>query len=212
MTDVKIDGYRWRDAELNASHGYLLPALMAALRRIRDSNPSENRIFDIGCGNGSVDHALTSDGWDVTGVDSSYEGIAEANKKYPEIKLYPGSAYDDLASTYGQFPIVISLEVVEHLYSPRDFAQNLFKLVVDGGYIILSTPYHGYLKNLALAITGKFDTHFTALWDHGHIKFWSIKTLTNLLHEAGFVEIHFVRVGRISPFAKSMIAVARKPL
>ncbi|MFN3682011.1 MAG: hypothetical protein ACK4VP_08235, partial [Nitrospira sp.] len=77
-----------------------------------------------------------------------------------------------------------------------------------GGVAIVSTPYHGYWKNLALALSGKMDAHFTALWDHGHIKFWSIRTLRQLLQEAGFSEIRFLRVGRIPPLAKSMIAVA----
>jgi len=55
------------------------------------------------------------------------------------------------------------------------------------------------------------DKHFTALWDHGHIKFWSINTLTELLTEVGFVDIKFRRVGRIPSIAKSMIAIAKKP-
>lgn len=62
-----------------------------------------------------------------------------------------------------------------------------------------------------MATTGTLDAHFTALWDHGHIKFWSRATLRALLQEAGFVDIRFERVGRIPPLAKSMIAVARKP-
>jgi len=62
-----------------------------------------------------------------------------------------------------------------------------------------------------MALTGKMDSHFTALWDHGHIKFWSIKTLTTLLTEAGFIDIHFERVGRVPLLAKSMIAIVRKP-
>lgn len=62
-----------------------------------------------------------------------------------------------------------------------------------------------------MALTGKMDAHFTALWDHGHIKFWSMRTLSELLREAGFVDIRFERVGRVPALAKSMIAVARKP-
>ena len=56
------------------------------------------------------------------------------------------------------------------------------------------------------------DRHFTALSDHGHIKFRSIPTLTTFLTEAGFWDIRFLRVGRIPALAKSMIAVAEKPL
>ena len=148
----------------------------------------------------------------MTGVDPSVEGIVEGRRAYPDLQLEEGSAYDDLAAKYGCFPVVLSLEVVEHVYAPKDYARTLFDLVEPGGTAIVSTPYHGYLKNLALAATGKMDRHYTALWDHGHIKFWSIPTLTTLLTEAGFQTIRFHRVGRIPALAKSMIAVAEKPL
>jgi 2-polyprenyl-6-hydroxyphenyl methylase/3-demethylubiquinone-9 3-methyltransferase len=112
---------------------------------------------------------------------------------------------------FGTFPAVISLEVVEHVYAPRDYARQLFELVQPGGLAVISTPYHGYIKNVALAVSGKLDNHFTALWDHGHIKFWSMRTLGQLLVEAGFTRTKFFRVGRFAPLAKSMIAVAHKP-
>ena len=144
-------------------------------------------------------------------MDPSSEGISIAARTYPNLQLKEGSAYDDLVSIYGRFPVILSLEVVEHVYAPREYARTLFDLVEPGGTAIISTPYHGYLKNLAIALTGKMDTHFTALWDHGHIKFWSIQTLSVLLKEAGFGDIRFVRVGRIPPLAKSMIAIACKP-
>lgn len=101
--------------------------------------------------------------------------------------------------------------MVEHVYAPRDYAKTLFDLVEPGGMALVSTPYHGYWKNLALALGGKMDSHFTALWDHGHIKFWSVHTLGELLRDAGFEEPRFLRVGRMPPLAKSMIAIARKP-
>lgn len=62
-----------------------------------------------------------------------------------------------------------SLEVVELLYFPRKFASEVYNLLTLGDIAILSTPYHGYLKNLVLALTGKMDAHVTALWDYGHI-------------------------------------------
>jgi 2-polyprenyl-6-hydroxyphenyl methylase/3-demethylubiquinone-9 3-methyltransferase len=152
------------------------------------------------------------DGWEVSGVDPSSEGIAQAKASHPHLRLDTASAYDDLAAQYGRFPVVISLEVVEHVYAPRDYARCLFDLVEPGGTAFVSTPYHGYLKNLALAVAGKMDAHFTALWDHGHIKFWSVPTLTVLLHEVGFRDIRFLRVGRIPSLAKSMIAIAHRPV
>jgi len=203
----EIAGYRYPDAAKNCSHAYLMPAVHTELAALDTQN---KRCFDLGCGNGSVGAELAALGWDITGVDPSVEGIKEAQQHHPDLKLFTGSAYDDLAGEYGRFQVVISLEVVEHVFSPRDYAATLFDLVEPGGTAIVSTPYHGYAKNLALAVTGKMDAHFTALWDFGHIKFWSIKTLTELLEEAGFDEIRFHRVGRIPMLAKSMIGVARK--
>lgn len=206
-----ISGYRWDDADLTHAHGFLLPALLEEMQRFNTGLKGDRRLFELGCGNGSVANVLSHKGWDVTGVDPSVEGIAQAARQYPNLKLFEGSAYDDLAGCYGQFPVVMSLEVVEHVYFPRQYAATLFSLLKPGGVAIVSTPYHGYWKNLALALTGKMDAHFTALWDHGHIKFWSIKTLGQLLREAGFVDIRFRRVGRVPIIAKSMLAIARKP-
>lgn len=201
-------GYRYDDGKLNASHDYLLPTVKEVLAQLS----SCRRVFEVGCGNGSVANVMSKFGFEVTGVDASEEGIAQAHQSYPDISLHLGSAYDDLGSRYGQFPIVVSLEVIEHMYFPRRFGKTIYELVKPGGVAIISTPFHGYWKNVVLSLTGKMDAHFTALWDYGHIKFWSIKTLRVLLQETGFQDITFIRVGRIPILAKSLLAIARKPI
>lgn len=210
MSQTDISGFVWDSAKCTSAHGYILPTLLKELKSIRETNKAV-RIFELGCGNGSIANELSQEGYQIVGVDPSLEGISQAKNHFPLLKLEVGSAYDDLASQYGQFPLVTSLEVVEHVYAPRQYIATLFSLVEPGGYAFISTPFHGYWKNLALALLGKTDAHYTALWDHGHIKFWSIRTLTFLLQEAGFVDISFKRVGRIPPLAKSMIAIARRP-
>ncbi len=207
-----ISGYRYHDQRQSCAHGYLLPAVRSELAGFFGRRGNDDmRIFDLGCGNGSVAALLAGEGYEVSGVDPSTDGIAQARAAYPHLRLETGSAYEDLVGRFGRFPAVISLEVVEHVYAPRDFAHTLFDLVEPGGIALVSTPYHGYWKNLALALTDKFDNHFTALWDHGHIKFWSRRTLRLLLQEAGFQVQCFLRVGRVPILAKSMIAIARKP-
>ncbi|MDQ0394768.1 class I SAM-dependent methyltransferase [Labrys monachus] len=208
MQSRKEYGYN-SSGELGHHHDYLLPSLLRAVKDEGQGRPT--RIFDLGCGNGSVAGVLVSKGHQVVGVDPSESGIAAAAGRRSEgLRLEVGSAYDPLAEKFGTFPIVISLEVVEHVYSPREFAKSLFDLVQENGLAVVSTPYHGYLKNLVLALTGAMDRHFTALWDHGHIKFWSPRTLSALLLEAGFKSVEIQRVGRVPPLAKSMIALARK--
>jgi 2-polyprenyl-3-methyl-5-hydroxy-6-metoxy-1,4-benzoquinol methylase len=192
------------------TQAYLFGTVTDALNDIRWSN-GPKRVFDLGCGNGANAALLATRGYTVTGVDSSEQGVRIANASHPDLRIETGSAYDDLAGRYGQFPALISLEVVEHVFYPRTYARCVFDLLEPGGTAIISTPYNGYRKNLTMAVTGKLDGHFTALWDFGHIKFWSIRTLTTLLEGAGLRVDRFVRVGRLPILAKSMIAIARRP-
>jgi 2-polyprenyl-3-methyl-5-hydroxy-6-metoxy-1,4-benzoquinol methylase len=167
--------------------------------------PHGARVIDIGCGNGALVNELRSQGRDALGVDTS-----ESGARMGGAHCYVGSAYDDLVSRFGRFDVVVSLEVIEHLYDPRRFVRVARDLLRPDGLLIVSTPFHGYWKNLALALSGRLDDHFTALWDGGHIKFWSERTLSRLLTDEGFAVPRFVRAGRFGPFAKSMIAVTTR--
>jgi len=209
-TTEDISGYHFRDAKTPHTHRYLMPCV---LRGLSDApfGSGKKRVFDLGCGNGSTAHFLEAQGYSVTGVDPSETGIQHAQDAYPDLDLHHGSGYDPLAEQFGRFPALISLEVIEHVYAPRKIAHTAFDLLEPGGVVLFSTPYHGYLKNLLIALTGSYDQHHNPLWDHGHIKFWSIDTLGTLLREAGFLAPTFERVGRIPPLAKSLVAIARKP-
>ena len=204
--ESNTNNYQYQNPDLGWAHSYLLPVINDILADVKAKN-----VFELGCGNGSVANWLHQKKIDIVGIDNSQTGIDQANKTFPKIRLEEGSAYEDLSKRFGRFPVVLSLEVVEHLYFPKLFAKNVFDLLEPGGVAVISTPFHGYWKNLALALTGKLDSHFTALWDGGHIKFWSENTMRELLSEAGFFDITFRRAGRVPVLAKSMIAIARKP-
>jgi 2-polyprenyl-6-hydroxyphenyl methylase/3-demethylubiquinone-9 3-methyltransferase len=60
-----------------------MPTLRSELRALNRGDA--RRLFDLGCSNGSVAAALAQDGWHVTGVDPSREGIAVANDAHPEL-------------------------------------------------------------------------------------------------------------------------------
>jgi 2-polyprenyl-3-methyl-5-hydroxy-6-metoxy-1,4-benzoquinol methylase len=200
--------YEYSDATPRYSSGYLWSALQKEIHN--RSWPSSKRAFDLGCGNGATGNMLSKLGFDVSGVDISESGIAQAKKNFPHIRCEVGSAYDDLASTYGTFDLVVSLDVIAHCVDSRTFVKTFLSLIRPGGIGFLATPYHGYFKNLALAITGSMDHHFTTLYDGAVVKFFSIDTLGQLLREAGAKHVRFIRIGRIPPLAKSMAAIVER--
>jgi 2-polyprenyl-6-hydroxyphenyl methylase/3-demethylubiquinone-9 3-methyltransferase len=200
--------YAYSDEGPTWSNAYLWPPVLRELRRFV---PSPQAVFELGCGNGSAARMLASEGYSVTGVDPSESGIEIAKcHENAHLTFEVGSTADDLAARFGQFPVVISLEVIEHCPSAREFMHSFASLLAPGGVGLISTPYHGYLKNLAVVALGGFDRHFNPLWEGGHLKFFTEATLRELFTETGFARQEFHRIGRIPPLAKSTFAVIRR--
>lgn len=197
--------YGWVEGATDA-HGYLYRTLREML-----AEHTSKRILDIGCGNGVIACRLLAAGFDVYGIDASETGITIASGKYPGrffVQDISSERLPDALSAF-RFDVVISTEVIEHLYAPRSYIKLIKNILPPGGVVIISTPYHGYLKNLVMALSNKLDSHFTVLWDGGHIKFWSKRTLTSLLNEFGFEVAQFRGSGRFPFLWKSMFISAK---
>ncbi len=198
--------YGWQDRNV-ASTGYIFPVLLDMLR-----NDKGKRILDVGCGAGEIACLLIENGFDVMGVDASHTGIERANQRHPGRFFVHNLSCDKLPAELEdqRFDMIISTELIEHLYAPRNFMRLIQKtLEPTRGEVIISTPYHGYLKNIAIAIANGMDQHYGPLWDGGHIKFWSRRTLTRLLDEFGFTVTEFRGAGRLPYLWKSMLVRAK---
>jgi 2-polyprenyl-3-methyl-5-hydroxy-6-metoxy-1,4-benzoquinol methylase len=202
--------FGWADADEDGSHGYLLPVVFEELRRATNGEPC--RIADVGCGNGSVTAKIAMLGHEVIGVDASRDGIEIARDAYPHLRFEAVSLYDenfgDLVRTVD---CVLALEVVEHLFRPAKLFEASYRALKPGGTMIVSTPYHGYLKNLGLSLTNGWDRHFHVDRDGGHIKFFSSRTLSQMARAAGFKNLRWRGAGRVSWLWKSLVMVMEKP-
>jgi 2-polyprenyl-3-methyl-5-hydroxy-6-metoxy-1,4-benzoquinol methylase len=199
--------YHYGSADAPHTEAYLWPRIISLCAEL-----GARRVIDIGCGNGALCRELASRGYEVVGCEPSADGVRLARSSAPEL-VFHQLGVDDDPSVVGSesFDVAIATEVIEHLARPRSLPRFTKQLLRSGGHVIVSTPYHGYLKNLVLALTDKWDAHLNPFWDGGHIKFWSRKTLSQLLNEAGFRVVRFIGAGRLPFLWKSMIMVAQKP-
>jgi 2-polyprenyl-3-methyl-5-hydroxy-6-metoxy-1,4-benzoquinol methylase len=198
--------FEWRAERAgNGESGEKLTRVFVELVKKLDGVQS---ICDLGCGNGHITGRLAALGYRVTGVDASASGIQIARRAYPGVEFVHALIDRDL--NLGQFDLVISSDVIEHLYRPADLLEAAVTQLKPDGQILLGTPYHGYLKNLVLAASGKMDAHFSALHDGGHIKFFSVNTLSRLIRDHGFDDLSFTFYGRAPWLWKNMICHARK--
>ncbi len=201
--------YGFPDAEPSHMHRHFVPKILHLL----EGRGRPLRILDVGCGNGALAGQLHELGHDVTGIDLSEEGITVARKAWPGVRFELMAADARMLQTLGcePFDVIVSTEVIEHLYAPRPFISGCWDGLKPGGRLILTTPYHGYLKNLVLALTNHWDRHADPLWDGGHIKLWSRRTLGKLLMEKGFENITFQGAGRVPYIWMTMVMSGDRP-
>lgn len=198
--------YSYCSSNSGHHHAYLLPPLLQLLGQVTLPSQQRPRVLDLGCGNGSLSHFLAQQGYEVVGVEESESGIKQARHNFSNCQFIQASIYDlpynDLKNS---FDYVISCEVIEHLLYPRELVRAAKRCLKFHGRLIMSTPYHSYLKNLIIALSGKMDGHFTTLWDGGHIKFFSVETMTTLLKTEEMNNIEFKFAGRMPYLWKSML-------
>ncbi|QYU69574.1 bifunctional 2-polyprenyl-6-hydroxyphenol methylase/3-demethylubiquinol 3-O-methyltransferase UbiG [Leptolyngbya sp. 15MV] len=97
--------------------------------------------LDVGCGAGLLCEPLARLGADVTGVDAAPENVAAAAAHAEGAGLdlrYIAGEVGEL--DIGQFDLVTSLEVIEHVADKRAFLAALADRLAPGGLLILSTP------------------------------------------------------------------------
>jgi 2-polyprenyl-3-methyl-5-hydroxy-6-metoxy-1,4-benzoquinol methylase len=202
---LQADEFVWAAPEPTYAHAYVAPKLELLLKSLKAED-----VLDLGCGNGVLTNQLAGGVRSIIGIDASTTGIAVAQASFSHLDFRMAPLEKELSEELkGNFDVVIAAEVIEHLLLPRQLFQRAREALKPGGYLCVTTPYHGYIKNLALAVCGKFDHHWHPLRDYGHVKFFSKKTLGELFAEQGFDVVSYSRVGRFGPVACSMIMVGQ---
>jgi 2-polyprenyl-3-methyl-5-hydroxy-6-metoxy-1,4-benzoquinol methylase len=205
-TSLSAKEFVWDIAQMTQAGQMIAPALLAHARVLKP-----RYTLDLGCGNGALAGWLAHHGFLIRGTDMSESGMAMARQTYPAVTFFRSEMGEPLPiQEHRKYDLVICTEVIEHLPFPRQIFARAREALAPGGCLLLTTPYHGYLKNLAIALIGRSDEHWHPLRDFGHVKFFSIQTLRRLFEQEGFTVTEVARMGRISPFAKSMMFTGKK--
>jgi 2-polyprenyl-6-hydroxyphenyl methylase/3-demethylubiquinone-9 3-methyltransferase len=102
---------------------------------------SGKAALDVGCGAGLLCEPLARLGAAVTGVDAAAENITAAKAHAEQSGLSIDYRAGELAAQrLGQFDLVTSMEVIEHVTDPATFVGELTARLKPDGLLILSTP------------------------------------------------------------------------
>jgi 2-polyprenyl-6-hydroxyphenyl methylase / 3-demethylubiquinone-9 3-methyltransferase len=141
--------------------------------------------LDVGCGAGLLCEPLARMGAAVTGADAAPENVEAAKAHAAQSGLQIDYRAGELAEQgLGQFDVVTSMEVIEHVTDPAAFIAELGRHLKPDGLLLLSTPNRTAASRLFLVEAAERlgqvprGTHD---WD----QFLTPDELTALLEDAG---------------------------
>ena len=153
--------------------------------------------LDVGCGAGLLAEPLARLGATVTAVDAAAELIDVAKDHAAGQGLAIDYRAGGVESVEGQFDLVTSMEVIEHVADPQQFIDDLAARLAPGGLMILSTPNKTAWSRL-LTITLAEGLGQIPKGTHDFDKIIDPDTMRGLLAHAGLEVIDFEGIA-ISP-------------
>jgi 2-polyprenyl-3-methyl-5-hydroxy-6-metoxy-1,4-benzoquinol methylase len=177
--------------------------LLEHAKLVRAETPT--RVLDVGCGDGRFAAELQRAGFSVVGIDVAEEPLRRARATHPEldVQVVPVDGPWPLADA--SVDVVWAGETIEHVVDTAAWLSEVRRVLRSGGSLLLSTPAHGRVQMLALALSARrFDAHFDPRADH--LRFYSSRTLTHLLQDFGFEQIDVRAAG--GPGAQRVLLAA----
>lgn len=147
------------------------------------------KILDVGCGGGLISMPLAQMGAQVTGVDANEHNVNAASKYAKDNKIHVELKHTTvekfLPKVKPAYDVVISLEVMEHVANPKEFVQNLTKLIKPGGMIILSTINRTLKSYIYAIVMAEYILGWVPKKTHDHKKFIKPSELTKMINDTG---------------------------
>jgi 2-polyprenyl-3-methyl-5-hydroxy-6-metoxy-1,4-benzoquinol methylase len=165
------------------------------------------RVLDVGCGEGRFAAELAEAGVEVVGVDVAREPLRRARARYPglDLRTIPPAGPWELEDA--SFDVVWAGEVIEHVADTAGWLSEVRRALRPHGRLLLSTPDHGALSRLRLALSRRaFEAHFDPLSDH--LRFYTRPLLARLLSEYGFESVRVAAVAGIPGARRLLLARA----
>lgn len=209
MTEIKsyYESYWDRDSDVSDAD----PTTPERRRRLLDvlarEVPEGSRVLDLGCGAGKFAAWMNEAGYQAMGVDVSGRAVEKARRDHPEVRYEVLEADGRIPCEDETLSAVWSSEVIEHILPVDQYLSEVRRVLRPGGLFVLTTPYHGLIKNLGIVLLG-FSKHFKP--EGSHIRFFDRAGLSRVLIRAGFEPVSFAGIGRAPFLWRTWFVVARK--
>lgn len=137
----------------------------------------EERLFEIGCGNGLLKSQFENIGYTVDGCDLNLQALEMIDNSKGRVMVY--NIYDKNPDLIGKYGAIILGDVIEHIEDDLEFLKTATLYLKDNGVVIINIPANKFLFS-------KYDKTV------GHYRRYNITEIKNLLEKAN-IEIKILR-------------------
>lgn len=139
---------------------------------------------DVGCGPGGVVKVAQQKGWDATGVEVSSWAVDEARKF--GLTIHHGTLLDARFPS-NHFDAVSMFDVLEHLTAPREYVQEIYRILKPGGVLVIETPnVDGFFARCV------YREEADLVKPHAHVCLYGPRSVKHLLAPVGFAAIRIM--------------------
>lgn len=150
--------------------------------------PHGSRVLEFGPATGYMTRVLRDNlECQVTGFEYSPESANQSSRYCEQMivgDLEDASRWSELQ---GFYDVIIFADVLEHLRQPDVVLSRCHQYLAPNGRVIISIPNIAHWTIRRQLLLGKFEYTQTGLLDNTHLKFFTKKTLTNMIADCGFV-------------------------
>jgi ubiquinone/menaquinone biosynthesis C-methylase UbiE len=167
------------------------------------------RVLDVGCGEGHFAAALAHGGAEVVAIDVAAEPLRRALARAPDLEVRLVEPEGSLPLEDSSFDVVWAGETIEHVADTSQWLSELRRVLRSGGVLLLSTPDHGPLSRLWMALNrSAFEARFDPRSDH--LRFYTCRALADLLTDFGFEDVAVAGAGGLPGARRVLLASGRR--
>ncbi len=151
---------------------------------LRDLMPSGARVLDVGCGCGpSTIVANYGKGNDVSALEPDPDRCAAARAR--GIDVTQGYLTAQYLAEHGSFDVIMFADVLEHVADPAALLNLALTALRPGGCLLISVPNVAHWTVRLGLFFGNFDYASSGIRDATHLRWFTRKTLKQLLASVG---------------------------
>ena len=176
--DAQPDGYVPLQSAPYRTHHLLAQAVF-------DAAPPGGRVFEGGVSSGYFAQVLVRGGLRVDGHEVDPGAAARAKTVCEHV--YVGDLQDfDADELEGSYDVLLFGDTLEHLADPVSVLRRLSTHLAAGGTLIVSVPNVANWAIRLMLLAGRFRYTDRGILDRTHLRFYTRRTLLEMIDAAGF--------------------------